>query len=517
MKRLLRFTKENWIVVLLIVIGVAARMIYIGAVPGGINQDEAFAGYEANSLLYYGMDSSGYHLPVYFVSWGSGMNVLNSYLMIPFIAMFGLKTWVIRLPQVLAGCASLPVFYLLLNKIFGKRTALIGLFIFAICPWHIMMSRWGLESNLAPAFLLFGLYFFILGVENSKLMIFSALFYGLGLYTYATIWPVTAAIILLSAGYCWYVKKLHADKFYIISCSILIVFAFPLALFLMVNNGLLSEIKTPCISIPKLVYYRGNELSITNILNNLKKLFGVAVEQSDGLLWNETKEFGLYYKYSFPLILLGYIQLARTAFSEVKSRTYHREMFVLIQLAAAVLLGCLIPVNVNRVNCIHIPNLICLALGISFLNEKFKNKIIFIAVLVYSISFILFAQYYVNSYNDYISVDFQKGLEDAVDFAMRFDNAQIYITGSISYPKVLFYSKLPVDEYVRTVKYTNYPSAFLKVSSCGNLHFGIDISALDPSDVYVINNNDSKIFEKSSYTLVHFDQFAVAYMKHKDN
>jgi len=51
-----------WLIFLL---GLLARLWLFGEVPGGLNQDEAFAGYEAWSLLHGGMDTAGYHFPVY--------------------------------------------------------------------------------------------------------------------------------------------------------------------------------------------------------------------------------------------------------------------------------------------------------------------------------------------------------------------------------------------------------------------------------------------------------------------
>lgn len=115
------FTSDCTVMVIML-IGILTRGIMLGSIPGGVNQDEALAGYEAYSLLHFGTDSSGYAFPVYFNAWGSGMNALNSYLMIPFIAVFGLHTWVIRIPQFLVSCFSMYVFYKLLLKLFNKKT-----------------------------------------------------------------------------------------------------------------------------------------------------------------------------------------------------------------------------------------------------------------------------------------------------------------------------------------------------------------------------------------------------------
>ncbi|MEG1781903.1 MAG: glycosyltransferase family 39 protein [Oscillospiraceae bacterium] len=199
--------KTKWCVYFIILMGVIIRVIKFGSTPCGFNQDEAFAGYEAFSLLNYGIDSAGYHNPCYFVSWGSGMNVLQSYLAIPFMKVFGCSIITLRLPQLILSCTSLPVFYLLIKKIFSYETALLGLFLLVISPWHIMLSRWGLESNLAPALLLMGMYFLIRGVEEKQYLIFSAIIYGISLYSYSITWIVVPLTIIACGLYIIFTKK----------------------------------------------------------------------------------------------------------------------------------------------------------------------------------------------------------------------------------------------------------------------------------------------------------------------
>ncbi len=97
----------------LMVLGAALRLLLIGAFPPGLNQDEASAGYEAWSLLNFGIDRNGCPWPVLFVSWGSGQNVLYSYLSIPFIALLGLNEVSLRLPMAITGSLALLVFWLM--------------------------------------------------------------------------------------------------------------------------------------------------------------------------------------------------------------------------------------------------------------------------------------------------------------------------------------------------------------------------------------------------------------------
>ena len=120
--RLEKGAQRTWLLpLLLVLIGVAVRLWQLGGVPCGLNQDEAYAGYEAYSMLTYGVDSWGYTNPCYFISWGSGMNVLESYLAMPFVDLLGLTELAIRLPQAILACVSLPVVYGLLTRLFSRR------------------------------------------------------------------------------------------------------------------------------------------------------------------------------------------------------------------------------------------------------------------------------------------------------------------------------------------------------------------------------------------------------------
>ena len=292
-----KFNYEKILFILIMAAGLFIRLWQFGNVPDGINQDEAFAGYEAYSILHYGKDSFGYHMPVYLTAWGSGMNVLNSYLMIPFIAVFGLKTWVIRIPQVIVAVLSLWVCYLLIKKLFDTKMALISMFVLAVVPWHIMLARWGLESNLAPGFLLFGLYFFVLGMDNSKYFIVSAVMYGLSLYSYATIWPFVPIMLFLQVLYALYMNRIKIEKNTVIAVLILEILALPLFLFLLVNTDRIDEIRTPFMSIPKLLYFRGGELSLENVGGNIKNVFDILIKQTDGLVTNACDRYGIFYRH----------------------------------------------------------------------------------------------------------------------------------------------------------------------------------------------------------------------------
>ncbi len=496
--------------IIILVIGLFARLWQFGHIPGGINQDEAFSGYEAYSILHYGKDSSGYRFPVYLTAWGSGMNALNSYLMIPFIALFGLKNWVIRIPQVLVAVLSLIAVYFLVKKIFGAYPALFCMFFTAIAPWHIFLSRWGLESNLAPGFLLFGLCFFIYGLERPKLLLLSAGMYGLSLYCYATIWPFVPLILILQAVYCLFYKKLSFSRELLFSILLLGILALPLLLFLLVNMGIIPEICLPFLSIPRLLYMRSGEISFQNIPENFQNLWQILSTQTDGLAWNATDRFGIFYPITLPFFLIGLLLLIRNMIRGIRHKAFCPEVLLLVQLLAGFLLGLLIHVNINRVNCLFLPMLLIAAYGLYILFTRFSKYLLLIPLLIYSVYFIQFEQYYFTDYAQEIAGYFCDGLENAVQYAMQ-SNGTINVTSGANYARVMFYSREDVNDYISTVQYTNYPSAFLDVASFGRFCFYYDLNNLDPTAAYIVEaSNDPSIFTNAGYQVQLFGNFYAA-------
>lgn len=490
-------------------IGIFARAWRFGSVPGGLNQDEAFAGYEAWSLLHYGIDSAGYHFPVYLTAWGSGMNALNTYLMIPFIAVFGLKVWVIRLPQFIVACLTLPAVYGIVRIFSGRLRALLVMFFLAICPWHIMLSRWGLESNLAPGFLMFGLYFFLRGLDSPKCMLLSAVMYGLSLYAYATIWPFVPIILLLQIIYCVRCGKLHFHTCDVFSIVILALFALPLLLFLAVNFGYIEEIRLSFLSIPKLLYMRSGEISVNNIPENCKNLFSILIQQYDGLIWNSTL-FGQTYRTSEVFQLIGIFACLAKYINSFRKHTFAAETLLLIQLFAALLLGLLINVNVNRINILFIPLVFLGAYGIYFISERTDFRVLYVFTIIYLCLFAGFELYFFTDYSDDIACVFYEGTEDALEEALSRDGT-VYISDDILYPVVLFYSRTPVNEFRDSVEYVTYPAAYLRAKSFGRFQFFEDDDELRLDGVYILSPyDDTSQFIADGYTLTRYVKMILA-------
>lgn len=499
--------RENLIAMLLFVVGILARTYMFGSVPAGLNQDEAFAAYDAWSILNYGVDSAGKSYPVYLTAWGSGMNALETYLMIPFVALFGMKVWAIRLPQLIVAILSLIAIYDMTKRSLGKSCALWVLGICAICPWHIMLSRWALESNLAPGFLLFGAYFFVRALENRKFLIISALMYGLSLYCYATIWPIVPLILLLQLLYCR--KELRIDRYAVISALILLVLALPLMLFLAVNYGWIEELRIGAITIPKLVVMRASEFSIASMDENIANTVKILWNQSDRIFWNSSNAFGILYMLSTPLYILGIIVAAIKAYK--KSEQSRMEGIMLIWLAGALFLGALIEVNINRINIIFFPLIFFTGYGANLAVSYFGKAGKIGITAAYALMFCLFLSFYFGEFEMLSHYYYQDGLGSALKAAEE-KSETLYMDKSIFHSQVLFYSQTDPYTFMETVEYRKYPAKYLSAKSFGKYVFDIDTSQIDEKASYIVlYSEDAKSLQNAGFTLEKHGVYNLAY------
>jgi 4-amino-4-deoxy-L-arabinose transferase-like glycosyltransferase len=193
---------KRWKVVallLLLLFGTFLLLYKFPSVPVGLHQDEMSEAYESYSLLHTGADRWGYHLPVYFIGWGSGQNVLQAYLSIPVVAALGLTRVSARLIPILCGLLTLPLFFFTLRRWFNENTALLGLVFLVFSPWHIMFSRWGVENSPLPFFMLLGIYTFGKALQSRSAwpILLCLLPFAMALYTYGIVIVVLPMLLPL--------------------------------------------------------------------------------------------------------------------------------------------------------------------------------------------------------------------------------------------------------------------------------------------------------------------------------
>ena len=161
------------------------RLWQLGMTPVSPDWDEVALGYNAYSILKTGRDEYGTKFPLSLRSYDDYKPPLYMYVTIPFVALFGLETWAVRLPSALAGILAVYGTYLLTKELFSRKDlALVASLLLALSPWHIQFSRIAFEANLGVALNIFATYCFLKGLINKRMFLFSAFLFGLSLYAY---------------------------------------------------------------------------------------------------------------------------------------------------------------------------------------------------------------------------------------------------------------------------------------------------------------------------------------------
>lgn len=181
-----KFKITRIVVALLFVSGIFLRLWNLDKAPISLFGDEIDVGLQANSILTTGNDYMGNTLPVIFRSFAEHRLPLQLYLATPFVKIFGLNEWGVRGASVMMGFLSILGMYFLVKELFGKRISVIAMLIMLFSPWHFVLSRQANDSGFLLPFLIFGTLLFVKGMKDYKYLLYSAAFWGLGFYSYAT-------------------------------------------------------------------------------------------------------------------------------------------------------------------------------------------------------------------------------------------------------------------------------------------------------------------------------------------
>ncbi|QQG43513.1 MAG: glycosyltransferase family 39 protein [Candidatus Daviesbacteria bacterium] len=176
---------KKYSLVLIILLSVVLRFWQLNSNPPGLTWDEASIGVNAYDISQTGRDEYGNFLPDNLKSFGDWKPAAYIYLTVPFVALFGLNEWAVRLPSAILGVALVWLIFSLVKELLQNKTlGLLASFTLAISPWHLQFSRAAFEANAALTMNVLGAYLFLKGLKSRKLLIFSALIFGLSLFTY---------------------------------------------------------------------------------------------------------------------------------------------------------------------------------------------------------------------------------------------------------------------------------------------------------------------------------------------
>ena len=453
-----------------------------------MNQDEAATGYEAWALLKHGIDRNGYAWPVHFVSWGNGQNALYSYLMLPFIAAFDLTVFSMRLPMALSGVASLLLFWRIAARArFAGGSerdtpefALLALLLLAACPWHIMLSRWGLEPNVLPFIILLAVYL-LTRCDNHRLSIQSAAVFTLSLSVYAYGTAYFFAPLFLALVFVWLRLQGKLPLRHLIALGALaLLVTLPIILLLAINTFGWESIRAG-ISIPKYTGIARYEEQSTMFSGRffaqvaeqwlfIVKLLSVTDPRLVILVWNKMPGYALLFPLASVPLAFGF---GVTIYRALKHREIGVHLLFALWLVAAFATAAVTVVNINRVNVVWLPAVYFAALGVFYACRRMRVLLppAMLAALCYGG---LFAHAYFTRYNDFwIFPDTGQVFAQLLARAAADDKIYITHSGQINaaYIHALFHTQTPPQEFVKTRDIPEPDAPYQQVASFGRFIF----------------------------------------------
>ena len=498
--------REHILFAVIFLVAVLLRVIMFGSHPAGLNQDEASVGYDAWALMNDNIDRNGFSFPVHLMAWGSGQNALYAYFSMPFIALFGLNVFSVRIVNLIFSLLTVLAVYSTLKQAVDKRTAFIGMALTAAAPWNVMLARWGLESNLFPAMLMLSIWVLFRSTKNKRFFYPAAVILALSLYSYGSAYLVVTLFALACFVYC-VVKKLVPVKTLIVGALVYVVISVPIYLFVYINVFELEGLQIGAMSIPRLY---GNRIQVQNgatFFDFFKNLYHFVLWQTDNTERNAFQFYGCYYVISLPFLMAGIVRA-------VKKRMEF-DFIVLLALICSVLLFCYYNApNINRVNAIYMPLILLTSVG---LGGVIKNKCSFALIFVsYTICLTGFSfRYFGSDYREYIGKEFCDGFEEALKKTTELSSGNKtvnIVTSNMPHIYTLFYTQTPPGEFLDTVVYENPGAMFQRVRSFSNYRFTTNFHAFNPdeSGIYLLDASLQETAEKKTSEIYSHKNFIVA-------
>lgn len=466
------------ILLIVIAIGAFLRFYQLGSNPPSLNWDEASLGYNAYSILQTGADEYGNKFPLSIRSFDDYKPPLYTYLTIPFIKIFGLNEFAVRVPSAFIGVLSILAIYFLVKELLQKwdkkyqeRIALVSAFFLAISPWHLQFSRVAFEGQIGLFFLISGLLFFLKALRNGSFFYLSSTLFLLSLYSYHS-FRLLVPLLLLVLLIVFWKSILNFKKQAVISLMMLFLLSFPIwSSFLGETAGtgarlsMVTIFSDPTVidsSIERIDYDKSSNDYVGTLFHNRRVIYALAIAKGyldhfnpdflffhgDGGVQHHAVDVGMLYFWDLPFILAGIYYLLKR-FNRFILILFIS--FLLSPIPSAITTGTPHPVRaIGMVLGFHI----FAAIGVVFfwgkimlLRSLFIRVVIIIVVLIF---FMLDAIYYLHQYYIHTPIEYgyfwQYGNKETIEYARQNENkyTKIIMTYRIDQPYIyyLFYNKI---------------------------------------------------------------------------
>ena len=303
MKKIIKFIKNNFVLVLICFLFLGTRLFRISEIPASVYWDEASIGYNAYSVLTTGKDEWGEFIPLHFRAFGEFKLPVYVYSVAVAVKLFGLNEFSVRLPAVLYSFGSLILVYLITKKITKSEiSSLFSSFFFTISPWGMIITRVGYEVTSGVFFFLLALYTFFISLKKPKYFLLSMLFHILAIYSYNSFRIISPAFFIVSSLF-----LLKKKNLYIILTSLFILLLFFIPIYRLFRYDF-GGLRYQAVGLQGPLADKG-VLFAKNYLSHFSPKF--LFVSGDANPRSHVPGWGEFYWISIPVLILGMISLAK--------------------------------------------------------------------------------------------------------------------------------------------------------------------------------------------------------------
>lgn len=412
---------RNKILILIFVVGIFLRFYDLGNVPSGLYLDETQYGLDAYSILKTGKDVYGHFMPLAFQSSGY-YPPLYTYTLVPFLFLFNLSAWSVRLPAAFSGVLTIFFLFLFSKKVINDERSnvpYIATFFISFSWLHIHLSRVAFLANFGVVFLLCGSYYFLRGLEKSKYLLISTILFGLSTFAHYGFQLISPAIFLCLILLYW--KNIDKRRIPVL------VFVW----FLVIALNMVAHFRFNAA-------FRVNELATNNVILIIKQYFATFSFKFLFMSGDHYKLNNPFYKGVLPLSLLPFLIIGLLKLRGLKKQGLLILSYAIIIPIPSALSG--LGQHAVRNSALLIPFYFVAAVGVEYFLKFKYSRILFCLIFAFFIFETLFSlKYYFFDYAKESRSLWGNNQRQAVQFASKYQNAYENIIFTDYYNVMLTY------------------------------------------------------------------------------
>jgi 4-amino-4-deoxy-L-arabinose transferase-like glycosyltransferase len=512
--------KKYYLITLVMLLAGVLRFWQLTHVPPALNSDEVAIGYNAHSILKTGRDEYGKLYPLTFRSFDDYKMPIDVYMIAASMSVFGYGDFAVRFPSAFFGTLTVLATYLLVKKLFNKRSeeyALAASFLLAVSPWSLLFSRSGYGANIAVFFAVLGLYLFYRGLERGALLPYSSIAFSLSIWSYHSS-KIFVPLMLFCLAILFRSELMKKKCMIFTALCVGVILLFPLMKMALSTEGTLRAAGVTAFGNPDDLKRSVNWImqDVSNGQNIISVFHNRRLEYLRTFLRGYFSHFdvnylfmdasiekyrapgmGLLYLFELPFFLIG-------AYTLIRIRSRNSLVIFCWLLAAPVAAAVTLQLPHPGRTLIFLPSLqIITGIGLVTTLQKMKHR--YMLLVCTTLVIIISILYFIHQYVIHLPIDdapyWYVGRKEMVaklaEYEKEYDT--IYVSNTLDFPYIFYLYYRPVDPQKYLALGGTVSGGFREERNhYGNIEFrSISTTFRDPSKKILFVGPPNEVFKQS--------------------